>query len=72
MFTKNEGALDRGVRLVLGVVLALLAIFSLSGGWAWVAGIVAAILLVTAAIGFCPLYTLVHVNTGTGRAAPRR
>ena len=63
MFPQNEGALDRGIRLVLGIVVGVAVFTVLSGAWQIIAGIVAAILLVTAAVGFCPLYALLHLNT---------
>ncbi len=69
MFPQNEGALDRVIRLVIGVALGALVFTSLTGVWQIVAAIVAAILLLTAAVGFCPLYALFRVSTkSTGRA----
>jgi len=54
----NVGGIDRILRMVVG--LALIA-WALMGGpvWAWI-GIVP---LGTAAIGFCPLYPLIGLNT---------
>jgi hypothetical protein len=54
----NVGTIDRGLRALVG--LALIA-WALTGGpvWAWV-GVVP---LLTAAIGFCPAYTLFGFNT---------
>lgn len=54
----NVGGIDRILRIVVGI--ALIA-WALMGGpvWAWV-GIVP---LATALINFCPLYTLIGVNT---------
>lgn len=54
----NVGGIDRILRIVVG--LALVA-WALLGGpvWAWI-GIVP---LGTAAIGFCPLYPLLGMNT---------
>lgn len=60
----NVGSTDKVIRIVAGVVAAVLA-FVLGAGS--VGGIillvVAAIMLVTAFTGFCPLYRLVGVNT---------
>jgi shikimate kinase len=69
--THNVGNVDRAVRTVLGLATVVGA-FSVGVGSA--VGIVlvmlAAVLLVTAAIGFCPLYRLLGVSTnGTGHAA---
>jgi len=60
----NEGPIDRLVRVVAGVVAVVGALVV---GPASVLGIalfvVAAVLIVTAAVGFCPLYRLVGINT---------
>jgi hypothetical protein len=60
--SKNVGPADRIIRLILGVLFAGVA-FTAAGVWAWAAGIVAVIALVTGAIGFCPLYALLRINT---------
>jgi len=69
MFTQNESGLDRSLRAIIGIVLVVLMFTSITGVWLWVAGIVAAILLVTAAVGFCPLYSLLHISTKSPRHA---
>ena len=55
---KNVGLIDRVARVVLGGGLIFWAV---TGGpvWAWI-GVVP---LVTAAIGFCPAYTLLGIKT---------
>lgn len=63
--TRNVGSTDRAVRAVIGIV-ALLGAFVLgwfSGWMVWAAAIVGVIMLVTAAVGTCPLYRLIGVNT---------
>jgi len=61
---RNEGTVDRGIRALLGVVAAAVAVVV---GPASVVGIVllvvAAIMLVTAAVGVCPLYSLFGIST---------
>jgi hypothetical protein len=57
--SKNEGTLDRAARILLGVVLLALAATGTLGAWAWV-GIVP---LATGLMGWCPLYSLIGVNT---------
>jgi hypothetical protein len=61
---KNEGPLDRGIRLA-GAVVAVIAAFAAGAGslLGVVLLVVAAILLGTAAVGFCPLYRLLGVST---------
>ena len=63
MFTKNEGPLDRGIRAVFGVLALIVGFTMLSGVWQIVAGAVGLVLLVTAAIGICPLYSVLRINT---------
>ncbi len=63
MFAKNMGTTDRTIRAIIGVGLLILAFTSLAGTWAWVAGIVGAVLLATAAMGSCPPYALLGINT---------
>lgn len=60
---QNESVLDRTLRAVLGIVLVIVMFTWLSGVAQIIVGIVAAVLLVTAAIGFCPLYALLHIST---------
>jgi hypothetical protein len=62
MFRKNEGTLDRALRIVVG--LALLAAFfampEASYRWAFLIGIVP---LATGLIGSCPLYSILGIST---------
>jgi Inner membrane protein YgaP-like, transmembrane domain len=62
--TNNESPIDRIIRIVLGVGLAGLAI---AGGVAtpllYVVWLVAAVLVVTGIVGFCPLYAALRVST---------
>lgn len=66
--TFNVGTADRIVRLILGVALAALALFSglapfAEPLWFWGALIVSAILIVTAIVRFCPLYAPFGIST---------
>jgi hypothetical protein len=58
-FTNNMGRPDRIARLVIGALLVVLTLAGTIGVWGWL-GIV---LIATAALNFCPLYTLLGVNT---------
>ena len=69
MFAQNESGLDRTLRAIIGIALVVLMFTYLTGAWLWVAGIVAAVFLVTAATGFCPLYALFHMSTRSPRHA---
>lgn len=63
MLKKNEGPIDRSIRIVAGLTIALLAYTSLSGTAQLIAYILSVILIITGAIGFCGLYTLFGINT---------
>jgi hypothetical protein len=57
--TKNEGTLDRALRIVAGLVLLALAATGTVGSWGWI-GVVP---IVTGAIGWCPLYSVLGIRT---------
>lgn len=64
---KNVGSIDRLLRLTLVGAVALAWYFGwISGTWAIVLGIVAAVLLLTSLFSFCPAYTLIGVSTRKG------
>jgi hypothetical protein len=55
----NVGGIDRVLRIVAGLVLIALAASGTVGAWGWI-GIVP---LATGLVRFCPLYTLLGMNT---------
>ncbi|MES2977744.1 MAG: DUF2892 domain-containing protein [Pseudomonadota bacterium] len=55
----NIGGIDRIVRVVAGLVLLGLALGSYIGPW----GYVGLVPLATAAVGWCPLYTMLGIKT---------
>jgi hypothetical protein len=58
------GGNDRKIRIGVAVVLAVLAYFVGFGSTLGIIALVlAAVMLVTSAVGFCPLYTLFGINT---------
>lgn len=61
----NEGTLDRSLRVIVGLVLIGLAATGTVGLW----GYIGVIPLVTGAVGMCPLYSLLGINSCP---APRR
>lgn len=64
----NVGKLDRGVRLALAVLIAILLVTHVLQGLAAIIGAVAAFVLVaTSLIGYCPAYALVGANTCNNR-----
>jgi Protein of unknown function (DUF2892) len=61
---KNMGSLDRTIRLIVAVVLAYLYYNgTISGTLGIVAVVVAAVFTLTSFVSFCPIYTLVGLNT---------
>lgn len=59
----NEGTVDRSLRVVVGLALIGLAVTDTVGPW----GYIGVVPLVTGAVGYCPLYSLIGVDT-----CPRR
>jgi hypothetical protein len=55
----NVGGIDRILRIVLGVALIALTLTGTIGVWGWIG----ALLLLTAALGFCPLYTVLGFSS---------
>jgi hypothetical protein len=62
----NEGGIDRVLRILAGVVLLGLMAMGTIGWWGWL-GIVP---LATGLIGWCPLYTLLGLNTCPMKSKP--
>ena len=54
----NVGKIDKSIRLIIGVVIAMLGLYYQS--W-W--GFLAIIPILTAIFGFCPVYVLFKINT---------
>ena len=62
----NMGKIDRALRLVIAAVLVWLAFGSAvaaAGLLHWLALILAAVMVLTAVIGNCPLYSLIGLKT---------
>ncbi len=55
----NVGGMDRGLRIVVGLVLVALAATHTVGAWGWI-GVVP---LLTGAIGWCPAYVPFGIKT---------
>ncbi|MBO3116280.1 DUF2892 domain-containing protein [Winogradskyella sp. DF17] len=62
--TKNMSNLDKGIRVIVAAVVALLYYFNvIEGTLAYILMAVAIILLVTSLINFCPLYRVLGIST---------
>ncbi len=62
--SKNMGIADRSIRTLAALVIVILLITeTLTGTLALIVGIVAAALLLTSALGFCPAYVPLKLST---------
>lgn len=59
MFKTNVGTIDRIARVILGLMLLALTLTGTIGVWGWI-GVIP---LLTAALGTCPLYSVVGLST---------
>jgi hypothetical protein len=59
MFKTNEGTLDRALRVIAGIVLISLVFVGPQTPFGWI-GVVP---LLTGLVGWCPVYTLLGLNT---------
>lgn len=57
--TKNAGGIDKILRIVVGIALIALTIMGVLPVWGYI-GIVP---LATGLMGWCPLYTVLGINT---------
>ena len=57
--TRNEGSVDRGLRIAAGLALIALAATGTVGAWGWI-GLLP---LATGLIGWCPAYRLLGIST---------
>jgi hypothetical protein len=64
LLATNEGAADRGIRIILGIVLLALVFAGPKTPWGWL-GLLP---LVTGLTGTCLLYSLMGINTCSPKA----
>lgn len=65
IITKNEGSVDRAIRIILAEILFLLAFFWFGGAIQVILYMLSAAMLLTGIFGFCGAYKLLGVNTCT-------
>jgi hypothetical protein len=64
LMKSNESNIDRIIRAVAGIALLYLGFGGIFGGaLSTVADVLGVVMLVTAAIGFCPLYAVFKFST---------
>ena len=60
----NSGGMERIIRGILGIVLVLAWFLHwVLGTLGLILGILGLVFIVTAAIGFCPIFSIIGVNT---------
>lgn len=59
---RNEGVLDRVVRVVIALVLFMFAA-AMGGGMGILLALVGVVMLATSALGFCGLYAVLGIRT---------
>ena len=60
---KNEGFVDRLVRLIIAITLAVVSYLFAKGGIQVLLYVVSIIILITSITGFCALYKIFGLNT---------
>ncbi len=61
---KNMGLADRAIRVLTAILLGILIYAGqVAGATATILGVVAIVLLLTSAVGFCPLYVPLKRST---------
>jgi hypothetical protein len=62
--TCNVGGVERPIRMIVGLALLAMATFgALPTGWMIAFYVIGGVALVTGAIGFCPAWSLMGMNT---------
>jgi len=62
---KNMGGADRMIRIVIAIVVAVLYFTgTVTGTLGMILLVLAGVFLLTSFINFCPLYTILGINTG--------
>ena len=60
----NESNLDRVIRVIVGIALLVLFFTNIiSGTMGIVLAVIGGVLIITGAIGFCPLYAILKIRT---------
>lgn len=64
----NMGSIDRALRIIVGLIVVGLTLAGTIGVWGWI-GIVP---IITGALGNCPLYSVIGVNTCGGKNCDKK
>lgn len=70
--TCNVGGMERSIRIVLGIALIMAgALASLPEAGMYAAYVIGIVALVTGAVGYCPAWTLLGINTCPAKSAEK-
>ncbi len=65
----NMGVLDRILRIIIAVILAILYLTKIATGTLGIIFLVIALVfLITSILGYCPLYTIIGITTKKEKA----
>jgi hypothetical protein len=71
--TCNVGGIERPIRIGAGLLASAVGLFAgLSSAFTGTFLVIGAILLLTGAVGFCPLFTLLRINTSSPPSNPKK
>ena len=59
MLKKNEGTIDRVLRVIVGIALISMVFYGVQTPWGWV-GLIP---LITGLVGSCPIYSILGLST---------
>ncbi len=65
---KNEGTVDRAIRVVLGIALLIIGFAAVGGTAGTIIGIIGLVPLLTGLVGWCPLYAVFGITTTNARS----
>ena len=61
---KNVGSTEKGIRLILGGLLVIAAVFLQLPTWGTtILGVVGAVSVLTGTVGYCPAWSIFGINT---------
>lgn len=61
----NMGSLDKAIRIIIAIAFAMLYITKTVEGTAGIVLLVVGVFLLTSIVSFCPLYTILGLNTNS-------
>lgn len=70
---KNLGTADKTIRILAALAFGVLILTNtVTGGLAWLLGVVGVALILTSLVSFCPLYAALKITTRTPSVSPSK